>query len=239
MLPYLCGLALFCFALERIVPGWRLPRVRTWPVRVIVVNFVQLGVVLLAGITWERWLSRWSVFQLQQYFSPIVGGMVAYFIATFVFYWWHRWRHRIDVLWLGFHQIHHSPQRIEVITSFYKHPAEMMVNSILGSLLVYSLLGLSLQAGAVYTFCTAAGEFFYHTNVRTPRWIGYFFQRPEMHRIHHEYARHRNNYGDIVWWDMLFGTYENPAEFKSSCGFDDEKEQRLFDMLRLTDVHKA
>jgi sterol desaturase/sphingolipid hydroxylase (fatty acid hydroxylase superfamily) len=238
MLPYLCGLALFCFALERAMPGWRLPKVRTWPVRVVVVNLVQLGVVLLAGITWERWLSRWSVFHLHQYFSPVIGGVVAYFIATFVFYWWHRWRHRIDALWLGFHQIHHSPQRIEVITSFYKHPAEMVVNSIIGSLLVYSLLGLSLQAGAVYTFCTAAGEFFYHTNVRTPRWIGYFFQRPEMHRIHHEYARHRNNYGDIVWWDMLFGTYENPAEFKSSCGFDDEKEQRLFAMLRLSDVHK-
>src|SRR4051795_9070369 len=62
MLPYLCGLALFCFVLERAVPGWRLPKVRTWPVRVVVVNLVQLGVVLLAGITWERWLSRWSVF---------------------------------------------------------------------------------------------------------------------------------------------------------------------------------
>jgi sterol desaturase/sphingolipid hydroxylase (fatty acid hydroxylase superfamily) len=114
----------------------------------------------------------------------------------------------------------------------------MIVNSIIGSVLVYTLLGLDLKAGAVYTFCTAAGEFFYHTNVKTPRWIGYFFQRPEMHRIHHEYARHRNNYGDIVWWDMLFGTYENPAEFKSRCGFDDEKEQRLLAMLRLADVHK-
>jgi sterol desaturase/sphingolipid hydroxylase (fatty acid hydroxylase superfamily) len=65
------------------------------------------------------------------------------------------------------------------------------------------------------------------------------FQRPEMHRIHHEYAQHRNNYGDIVWWDMLFGTYENPKEFTTSCGFDDDKEQRLRDMLRFEDVHKA
>lgn len=24
-----------------------------------------------------------------------------------------------------------------------------------------------------------------------------------MHRIHHEYEKHTNNYGDIVWWDML------------------------------------
>jgi hypothetical protein len=36
------------------VPGWQLPQVRTWPLRVIAVNFVQLTVVSLAGITWER-----------------------------------------------------------------------------------------------------------------------------------------------------------------------------------------
>lgn len=59
------------------------------------------------------------------------------------------------------------------------------------------------------------------------------------HRIHHEYNKHTNNYGDIVWWDMLFGTYENLKEFKSTCGFDHEKEQSLFDMLKFKDVHKS
>lgn len=227
-----------CFVAERLFPGWSLPKVRTWPLRVVLVNLVQLGVVVLAGVTWERWLSSASLFQLSMHVSPIVGGLIAYFIATFVFYWWHRWRHEYDVLWRGFHQIHHSPQRLEVITSFYKHPGEMVVNSIIGSLLVYTLLGLSPEAGAIYTLCTALGEFFYHTSIRTPRWIGYVFQRPEMHRIHHQHGRHRNNYGDIVWWDMLFGTYENPAEWTGHCGFDDEKEQQLGAMLRYRDVHK-
>ena len=115
----------------------------------------------------------------------------------------------------------------------------MFVNSIIGSLLVYTLLGLSLEAGAIYTACTAVGEFFYHTSIKTPRWIGYFFQRPEMHRLHHQYGRHKNNYGDIVWWDVLFGTYENPTEFLHTCGFDDDKEQRLAAMLLYKDVHKS
>jgi sterol desaturase/sphingolipid hydroxylase (fatty acid hydroxylase superfamily) len=238
MLGYLFAIAVLCMLLERAVPGWRLPRVKSWPLRVVAINLVQLGVVLLAGVTWEKWLSSWSVFDLSAHVSAVAGGLIAYFVATFVFYWWHRWRHEVHFLWLAFHQIHHSPQRIEVITSFYKHPGEMLVNSILGSLLVYTLLGLSLEAGAVYTACTALGEFFYHTNVKTPRWVGYFFQRPEMHRIHHQYGRHRNNYGDIVWWDMLFGTYENPEEFTATCGFDDAREQRLGDMLRYRDVHR-
>jgi sterol desaturase/sphingolipid hydroxylase (fatty acid hydroxylase superfamily) len=224
--------------LERMVPGWRLPRVRTWPSRVIAINVAQLGVVLLAGATWEKWLSSWSVFHLSRDLSPLAGGLIGYFIATFVFYWWHRWRHEIDTLWRLFHQIHHSPQRIELITSFYKHPGEMVMNSLIGSLLVYTLLGLSLEGGAIYTACCALGEFFYHTNVRTPRWIGYIFQRPEMHRIHHQYGRHRNNYGDIVWWDMLFGTYDNPALFTATCGFDPEREEMLGRMLAYADVHR-
>lgn len=228
----------FCFILERIIPGWKLPEVPTWTIRVVAINFVQLGIVIFAGYTWEKIFSSISLFHLSNYVNSIGGGFIAYFIATFIFYWWHRWRHKIDYLWTHFHQIHHSPQRLEVITSFYKHPLEMAVNSIVGSLLVYAFLGLSMEAGAVYTLFTALGEFFYHTNVKTPQWIGYIFQRPEMHRIHHEYEKHTNNYGDIVWWDMLFGTYNNPKEFKGTCGFDLEKELRLKDMLKFKDVHK-
>src|SRR5262245_23312982 len=131
MLIYVFAAAIGCFCLERLIPGWQLPAVRTWPFRVVIVNLVQLGVVLLAGVTWERWLASRSIFELSAHVSPLVGGLIAYFIATFVFYWWHRWRHEVDFLWRGFHQIHHSPQRIEVITSFYKHPLEMIANSII------------------------------------------------------------------------------------------------------------
>lgn len=237
MLTTIIAVFVFCFVLERIAPGWPLPQVRTWPLRVLLINGLQIFIVLLAGLTWERWLSSVSIFHLSQHVSPSVGGLVAYFIATFIFYWWHRWRHEVHFLWLGFHQIHHSPQRLEVITSFYKHPGEMIVNSIIGSLLVYVFLGLSLEAGAVYTLCTALGEFFYHTNIKTPRWVGFIFQRPEMHRIHHQYNRHENNYGDITLWDMLFGTYENPKEWVHNCGFDDSKEQKLLQMLAYKDVH--
>lgn len=238
MLPWILLSFIVCLVLERVNAGWRLPVVRGWWWRVLAINAVQLGVVLVAGVTWERWLAGSSLFRLGDALGPTGGGIAAYVVATFVFYWWHRARHEVGWLWIGFHQIHHSPQRLEVITSFYKHPVEMIVNSIVGSVLVYALLGLDLQSGAVYTLCTALGEFFYHTNVRTPQWVGWFFQRPEMHRIHHEHGRHRHNYGDIVWWDWLFGTYENPPTWDGRCGFDDEREQRLGEMLAWRDVHR-
>ena len=225
MLPTILTVFVACCLLERLKPGWTLPAVRGWWWRVLAINAVQLGVVLLAGVTWERWFPGAALWPWPATLPPWAGGTLAYVIATFVFYWWHRARHEVDVLWRLFHQIHHSPQRLEVITSFYKHPVEMVVNSMLGSLLVFGLMGLGPEAAAIYTLSTALGEFFYHTNVRTPHWVGYVFQRPEMHRIHHEHGQHRDNYGDIVWWDMLFGTWRNPPSWDGRCGFDDAREQ--------------
>lgn len=238
MLAIIITVFALCFVVERLFPGWKLPEVPTWTIRVLAINFVQLLVVVVAGYTWEKWLGSFSLLHVSEYVNNWLGAFIAYFMATFIFYWWHRWRHTVDFLWRHFHQIHQSAQRLEVITSFYKHPLEMTVNSVIGSLLVYSLLGLNKEAGAIYTLFTALGEFFYHTNVKTPQWVGYIFQRPEMHRIHHEYNKHTHNYGDIVWWDMLFGKYKNPKEFESTCGFDEDKELKLRDMLLFKDVHK-
>jgi hypothetical protein len=46
-----------CYLIERLNLGWKLPEVPTWTIRVLAINFVQLGIVLLAGISWEKWLS--------------------------------------------------------------------------------------------------------------------------------------------------------------------------------------
>jgi sterol desaturase/sphingolipid hydroxylase (fatty acid hydroxylase superfamily) len=105
----------FLLILERIIPVRKPSEVTSWTIRVIAINFVQLVVVTLAGYTWEKWLSSNTLLNLSKHVGSIFGGMIAYFIATFVFYWWHRWSHKIDYLWKHFHKIHHSPQRLEEI----------------------------------------------------------------------------------------------------------------------------
>jgi hypothetical protein len=87
MLGYVFGIAVICILVERFAPGWKLPAVRTWPTRVVLVNLVQVGIVLLAGATWEVWLSAHSLFHLSAHWGAIGGGVLAYFVATFVFYW--------------------------------------------------------------------------------------------------------------------------------------------------------
>lgn len=44
-----------CFVVERAAPGWSLPSVRSWPLRVLLTNAIQVCVVMAAGVTGERW----------------------------------------------------------------------------------------------------------------------------------------------------------------------------------------
>ena len=237
MIYYLIGVALFIFMLEQLVPGWKLPKVSTWVARVIFLNIVQVSIALLAGITWNKWMMGHSLLHTSDALPPLLAGFAAYFVNTFVTYWWHRARHANDTLWRLFHQLHHAPQRIEVFTSFYKHPTEMVFNSLLGSFVAYVVMGISIEAGAYYIMFAALGEMFYHSNLRTPHVLGYLFQRPEMHRIHHQRDRHECNYSDFPIWDMLFGTYENPRRIDEPQGFAGDKEQQFVDMLLFRDVH--
>ena len=96
MLFIILAIFIGCFILERLFVGWELPQVKTWPLRVVLINAVQLGIVMLAGITWEVWLSSWSIMHLSNYVSPILGGCIAYFIGTFIFYWWHHISNEFD-----------------------------------------------------------------------------------------------------------------------------------------------
>jgi hypothetical protein len=83
----------------------------------------------------------------------------------------------------------------------------------------------------------ALGEFFYHWNINTPQWLGFIFQRPESHRVHHQFGHHTNNFADLPLWDMLFQTFKNPKNFRARCGYESWREDRFEDMLAFRDVH--
>jgi sterol desaturase/sphingolipid hydroxylase (fatty acid hydroxylase superfamily) len=235
-MPIFACAALF-LAAERLFPGRDLPRSPGWHLRALLLNLAQFAMVLLAGYSWNVWLQGPSLISLDGAMPAAVQGLVCWFVGTFVFYWWHRARHASDLLWRGLHQIHHSASRIETLTSFYKHPLEIAINSVLSAAIVFPLLGASVEAGAWYSLFAAVGEFCYHMNVRTPRWFGWFLQRPEHHSIHHQLGVHHYNYGDITWWDRLFGTFREAEEFAAQCGYGEGREQQLAEMLMFRDVN--
>jgi sterol desaturase/sphingolipid hydroxylase (fatty acid hydroxylase superfamily) len=220
---------------ERVIPGRELPEAPGWYARAAFLNVCQLAIVLVAGIAWNRWMQGWSLFHVGRLMSPYLQGLLGWFIGTFVFYWWHRARHEAPFLWRICHQIHHSPSRIELLTAFYKHPIEIATDSIISSAVMFVVLGASASGGAWFNVFAVLGEYFYHSNLRTPHWIGYFIQRPEHHSIHHQLDVHGFNYGDITWWDRLFGTFKETDGFAARCGFPDGHERRLGRMLLFRD----
>jgi len=225
------------FVLERLKPGRELPKSKGWYPRTLAINLVQLGITLGLGRMWYDIYGSDSLFHLSIWNNPVLEGFVGWFIGTFAFYWWHRLRHEKG-FWLVLHQIHHSPSRIEILTSFYKHPIEIAVGAFLSAAILFPLLGCSLMGAFWYNFFAATGEFFYHGNYKSPKWLRYFIQTPELHSIHHQLDVHKYNFSDIPVWDRIFGTYKDTTEFVPRCGFPDRNEERLAEMLIFKDVYE-
>ena len=226
--------ALIMMGVEYRKPGRDWPRVKGWWTRALLFNGVQAGMVYAAGYLWDGWMQTHRLWEADA-MGTTLGAVLGYFVLTFIYYWWHRVRHQNGFLWRWFHQFHHSPQRLEIVTSFYKHPFEIAANALLSSAVMYLVVGLSAPAAAGATLLAGLAELFYHWNVKTPHWLGYVVQRPESHCVHHEEGIHHYNYGDLPIWDMLFGTFHNPKTFESRCGFG-EQEHEIGAMLAGHDV---
>lgn len=229
---------IFFLIIERLKPGRKLPQIKNWYYQAILINLVQLLITLATARLWIEIFGEISLFKISNWQSQILQGLFAWFIGTFFFYWWHRVRH-LKGFWLIFHQIHHSPSRIEAITSFYKHPIEILSDAILSALILYPLLGCSIMGAFWYNCFAGIGEYLYHSNIKTPKWFRYFIQTPELHSIHHQFGVHKYNFGDIPIWDRIFGTYKDTTEFAERCGFPKNAENKLKEMLLFKDVYKS
>lgn len=168
----------------------------------------------------------------------VIGGtIVGYVVLSGLAYAYHRLSHTWTPLWLASHQIHHSPQRVDMSGAALFHPFEMVAQLLMQLFITVIVLGLDPVAAALVGYVAAFYGFFQHWNVNTPRWLGYFIQRPEAHCEHHRLGVHAWNYGDLPIWDLLLGTFRNPARFEGRCGFETPADRRLGAMLAWRDVN--
>lgn len=236
------GAAFGLTVLERLYPAREPNPSFRWSIVAFLVNLLQLLPAVLGQYTWEKYLVQaQSIFNLQNVMNPFLGGFFAYFVASWIFYWWHRLRHDRRWIWLVFHQFHHSVRYNVVLAAFFKHPLEITVNSVVATILVYPVMGLSLEANAWYSIFSAYGEFFYHLNVKTPHWLGYLIQRPESHCAHHWEDKVSSegcpNLADFPIWDILGGTFFNPHDHEvPKIGFSRGRDNKLFEMLIFRNV---
>jgi sterol desaturase/sphingolipid hydroxylase (fatty acid hydroxylase superfamily) len=220
-------------AIERFLPGRPMPKVRFWALKgsiffliggVINSTMPELMGALLAGHT---------LFDLS-WLGLGAGALVGLLAATFVDYWTHRFMHRVHSVWRWSHQLHHSAERVDMAGFAYTHPFELVLATTLTPI-VSIAIGVSPGASMLAGFLSFAIGLFCHLNVRTARWIGYIIQRPEQHAVHHTRGVHAYNYG-LPLWDMVFGTFRNPATWTEQAGFWDGASKKTFAMLVGRDV---
>lgn len=224
------------FTLEVIAPASKNHCDRRWMILASALSLFQSITTVGAGLVFVETFRHISIFTFSSS-AILIQGVFGFILTSFIAYWWHRAMHKFDFLWRIFHQLHHSPRRIEALTSFYMHPFDGVAATFLNALSCYFILGLSAYGTAVSLILAALYNIYIHADLKTPYWFGFILQRPEMHRVHHKHMHHAQNYG-LAIWDILFGTYLNPKMYIQEVGFDKVRESRIYDMLRNKDVYK-
>lgn len=214
-------------------------RSRWWRTRALAVTALNFALSMLVGSAWVQAFDGNSLLQLGSLGSA-GGAAIGVLAYEFVHYWYHRSAHRFHWLWRLGHQMHHSAESLDAWGAYYLHPLDAALFVTWSSLVLYPVLGLSPEAGALASAVLTVLAVFQHANLRTARWLGWIVQRPESHRIHHARGVHARNYADLPLWDWVFGTLDNPPSTPRtpSQGFYDGASARIVDMLLFRDVSR-
>ena len=182
---------------------------------------------LSCGVTQQVVVLFTSVFLLSIYdgvyqhrivsWSPrlgVVPWLIAFVGVDFLYYWWHRLSHEVNLLWAA-HVVHHQSEdynlavalRQAVLTSWTGVPFYLPL----------ALLGVPPLVYAAMLSLSTLYQFWIHTQLvhRLPRVLELVLNTPAHHRVHHainpQYLD--KNYGAIlIVWDRLFRTFADENE---------------------------
>ncbi|HEY1092022.1 MAG TPA: sterol desaturase family protein [Burkholderiaceae bacterium] len=230
-------LYLLMLAVESLGPGRSFPARSGWQWTGIAFLLLSMAIgnVLPLYLPLD-WMAEHRWFDGTQLGVP-GGTLVGFVVLELAVYAWHRAVHSFGPMWRGFHQLHHSPQRVDIPGALLFHPLETVAYTLIPLFMTVIVLGLDPLAAACIGCLLSFYAFFQHWNIRTPQWLGYIVQRPESHCVHHRLGAHNYNFADLPLWDIVFGTFRNPRKFMGQCGFEGGRDRSLGAMLAFTDVN--
>jgi sterol desaturase/sphingolipid hydroxylase (fatty acid hydroxylase superfamily) len=234
--PLILVTFVFFLVTERLFPRREYPPIRFWTL-IGFACLVMTGAIstFLPALLPES-ITRYHLIDGSR-LGLVAGVLVAYPLSALGSALLHRAFHTFHPLWLLGHQMHHSPRRLDIPGSVYFHPVDLALQVAPATIVSVFVLGLDSATAETVGFISAFYSMFQHWNVRTPRWLGYIIQRPESHGLHHELGVHARNYSDFPLWDMLMGTFHNPASFDGDVGFAGDAPTRVGAMLAFRDVN--
>ncbi len=133
--------------------------------------------------------------------------------ADFVWYWYHRLGHEINIFWAA-HIVHHQSEEFNFTAAARITTIQALIRTVFWCAL--PLVGF--HPTMVMGILVAHGmySFFTHTQViKAPKWLEYVFITPSLHGVHHASDEKYldKNYGDVfVFWDKMFGTFQKEEE---------------------------
>lgn len=134
--------------------------------------------------------------------------ILLFLAVDFVWYWYHRYGHEINLFWSA-HVVHHQSNDFNYTVSARITVFQAVIRGIFWSAL--PLAGFSPEMTVSFLLIHGIYPFFTHTElIGKLGWLEYIIVTPSHHRVHHssnpEYLD--KNYGDmLIIWDKLFGTY--------------------------------
>ncbi len=131
------------------------------------------------------------------------------FLSTdFVWYWYHRFGHEINLFWAA-HIVHHQSDDFNYTAAARITIIQAVARGLFWSIL--PIIGFPPQMITVLLLIHGTYPFFTHTQlIGKLGWLEYIIVTPSHHRVHHssnpEYLD--KNYGDmLIIWDKIFGTF--------------------------------
>ncbi len=147
--------------------------------------------------------------------SPAANIIATVILFDMFDYWWHRFNHRIPILW-RFHKVHHVDTHVDTTTSLRFHPGELAISFLFKAVWIV-LWSPTLWAYTIFEASVTFSAQFHHTNIDFPdpieNTLRKVFVTPCYHTAHHTVNQRtgNNNFATIfILWDRLFSTYRLP-----------------------------
>ena len=138
---------------------------------------------------------------------PWIIGLLG---VDFLYYWWHRISHVVNVMW-AVHGVHHQSEDYNLAVALRQPLLEPVTWFMVAWVL--ALAGVPTLVMVVSFGLNLFYQFWIHTELveKLPRPLEAVLNTPSHHRVHHgvdaEYLD-RNYGGVLLLWDRLFGTFQ-------------------------------
>lgn len=173
----------------------------------------RLADVLIAGFfffVYDAIQKKYGLFHIE----PSVAWWILIFLFTdFIWYWYHRLAHEINLLWMV-HEVHHQSEDFNYTVSARITIFQAIVRT--GFWAVLPFIGFPAEMITSMLLIHGLYPFFIHTRVIGKLGIlEYVLVTPSHHRVHHASNEKYldKNYGDVlIIWDKLLGTFQKEEE---------------------------